>query len=148
MTRRRRPAGMFLGAVVATVGIAAIVAAGGGDGPGPPAGAAPEAARRQAHHGVCQAQAEAEAGRTSAAALAFVDRAHQPLHGLAAATAELDRALAAELLEQKNRVEQDLDGPLDRLAVDLADLATLTGRAVAVVDGRDPGRCGARGSPE
>ncbi len=41
----------------------------------------------------------------------FFDRAHQPIHQLASATSEVDRAASAKLLEAKRVVEDDLDDP-------------------------------------
>ena len=71
----------------------------------------------------------------------FFDRSHQPLHELAAAAQERDRAATARLLEAKERVESGLEKESPTLAEDLDGLAVVTGRAMAVVGSGDPGPC-------
>jgi hypothetical protein len=58
--------------------------------------------------GLC---AIAGATERDAAEAAFADRSHQTLHVIAAAVQEVDRAVAAELLEAKQAVEADLAEP-------------------------------------
>lgn len=104
--RRARPSLVLVALVLA--------ACGGGDaGPSPsplPSGAlgpvTPEAADESVL-GLCEIvdstdRAEAEA--------TFLDRSHETLHVIAAATEVRDRAAAADLLEAKQRVEADLAG--------------------------------------
>jgi hypothetical protein len=64
---------------------------------------------RSVASGLCEAAMKAEAGDTAGAEEVFYDIVHQPLHDLAAATSEVDRALAARLLEAKEAVESGLD---------------------------------------
>ena len=59
--------------------------------------------------GLCEASMKAETNDVDAAGVEFYDTAHQPLHDLAAEVAEVDRALAARLLEAKEAVESGLD---------------------------------------
>jgi hypothetical protein len=51
-----------------------------------------------------------EATDESEAEATFLDRSHETLHVIAAATELRDRAAAADLLEAKQRVEVDLAG--------------------------------------
>lgn len=62
---------------------------------------------------LCTARAEAEAGDIEAVQAAFVGRAHIPLHVIAAAVEDEDRAAAARLLEVKQDVEAELAGKQD-----------------------------------
>lgn len=68
-----------------------------------------DAPYRSMGSGLCEAAMKAEAGDTAGAEEVFYDIVHQPLHDLAAATSEVDRALAARLLEAKEAVESGLD---------------------------------------
>ena len=61
----------------------------------------------------------------------FFDRAHQPLHELAAETSRHDRATAARLLEAKQAVEADLDSPDRSLDTDLDELLDAASDAIA-----------------
>jgi len=73
---------------------------------------------------LCEAKDEAprdpEAARTT-----FFDRAHDPLHDIAAAVEEVDRSSAARLLEAKQAVEADLE------AMGTPELASDLGRLIA-----------------
>lgn len=89
------------------------------------------------YQGLCEARARAT--QPAAARTAFFDRAHQPIHELAAAAAQEDRAAAARLLEAKQVVERDLAGDASGLAGDLDRLLTTTGRAI-VATGQPPPR--------
>jgi hypothetical protein len=61
------------------------------------------------------------------ARMVFFDRAHDPLHDIAAAAEEVDRSSAARLLEAKQTVEADLDGMAGpELASDLGALVAAT----------------------
>lgn len=91
--------------------------------------------------GVCLANGLARSGDPAEAERAFRNRAHQPIHVLAAAAAERDRSAAALLLEAKGRVEADLAQRNGRLADDLGTLAAATRRAVAATGEPDPGPC-------
>ncbi|HEX2064101.1 MAG TPA: hypothetical protein VHE80_06740, partial [Acidimicrobiales bacterium] len=62
----------------------------------------------RAYAGLCTARSAARSGEVASAGNAFSDRAHQPLHELAARAAERDRAAAGRLLEAKQAVEGDL----------------------------------------
>ena len=93
-----------------------------------------------AHKAVCETVDLAGAGSEGLdrARRSFVDRAHEPLHELAAALDTVDRGAAARLLEAKQRVEADLADParagsvghdLDALAVRVADAMVAAGVA-------------------
>lgn len=56
-----------------------------------------------AHAGLCEAAAQPGEARAL-----FFDRSHEPLHTVARALEDLDRAQAAQLLEAKERVESEL----------------------------------------
>ena len=65
----------------------------------------------------------------------FLDRSHETLHVLAAATEERDRGTAADLLEAKQRVEADLAGadlPPD-FAADVGALIEATREALEAI---------------
>lgn len=75
---------------------------------------------------LCDAAGKASAGDRVAAGKVFFDRAHQPIHELAAANfADPGRTAAAHLLETTQRVEADLGdrGVTERLAEDLTAVA-------------------------
>ena len=78
-----------------------------------------------------------DAGATEAI---FFDRAHDRLHDLARDAAELDRSVAARLLEAKQNVEADLDeAPSRRVLTDDFDaLIDSTRRALEVASGAAP----------
>lgn len=94
-----------------------------------------------ARDGLCAAAARARGGDPSGARTLFFERAHQPLHELAAAAQEEDPAVAARLLEAKAQVEASLEPPHDRLADNLDVLAQAVGRAMWSAGGNDPGPC-------
>jgi hypothetical protein len=71
-----------------------------------------------AHAALCQAAAEPDAARRH-----FFDRAHEPLHTVARALEDVDRARAAQLLQAKERVESELQNPPPTLPDDLRRLA-------------------------
>jgi hypothetical protein len=76
---------------------------------------------------LCTAQDEAP-DRPQAAEARFFDRSHTTLHLVARAVEDVDRSLAARLLEAKQKVEADFSGLAsgDRVADDLASLVTVT----------------------
>ncbi len=93
---------------------------------------------------LCQAVEDAAGADVDAARAQFTDRAHQPLHELAAEVTQVDRTLAARLLEAKEQVEADLDQrnlEPDVLADDLATLAEAASAAQALLDQPGPGPC-------
>lgn len=59
---------------------------------------------------LCSARDAAAAADLEAAEASFYGDAHEPLHELAAATAEVDRSAAADLLRAKEAVESALAG--------------------------------------
>jgi hypothetical protein len=71
-----------------------------------------------AHAALCQAAAEPDAARRH-----FFDLAHEPLHTVARALEDVDRAQAAQLLQAKEKVESELSNPPASLADDLRWLA-------------------------
>jgi hypothetical protein len=94
----------------------ALVAACGSDGGAsddpsiPPSGAlGPVTAEAAATslRGLCDLRTQTELAEAEAT---FLDRSHETLHVIAAATEERDRDAAADLLEAKQRVEADLAG--------------------------------------
>ncbi len=73
-----------------------------------------------AHAALCQAAAEPDAARRH-----FFDRAHEPLHTVARALEDVDRAQAAQLLQAKEKVESELPNPPASLPDDLRRLAAV-----------------------
>lgn len=75
---------------------------------------------------LCEASDEAAADPESARGI-FFDRAHDPLHDIAAAAEDVDRSSAARLLEAKQAVEANLEAmAAPGLASDLERLITAT----------------------
>ncbi|MGH8872993.1 MAG: hypothetical protein ACRDWS_13585 [Acidimicrobiia bacterium] len=72
-------------------------------------GSNPTDAYQTAASGLCEASSKAEMGDVDGAGEEFYDTAHQPLHDLAAEVTEVDRGIAARLLEAKEAVESGLD---------------------------------------
>lgn len=64
-----------------------------------------------ASEALCQALQAAQEGDGDLARQAFYDTAHRPLHDLAAEATDIDRTLAARLLEAKESVESALATP-------------------------------------
>jgi len=96
--------------------IALVAAACGSDGGGngdpstPPSGAlgpVTDQAAAEAVRGLCALESTTDRAEAEAT---FLDRSHETLHVIAAATEGQDRAAAADLLEAKQRVEADLAG--------------------------------------
>ena len=108
--------------------------------PSPP----PEATtrrRRQSPHGChpspgcVDALVAARSGDAQDARAVFFDGAHDGLHDLAARTAEVDRAVTADLLRAKERIEALIDSrSTSDLQTALADLADATGAAARTLD--------------
>ena len=80
---------------------------------------------------LCAARDEAP-DRPQAAEARFFDRSHTTLHLIARAVEDVDRPLAARLLEAKQKVEADFSGLAsgDRVADDLGPLVTVTTEAL------------------
>jgi len=80
---------------------------------------------------LCTARDEAR-DRPQAAETRFFDRSHTTLHLVARALEDVDRPLAARLLEAKQKVEADFSGLAsgDRVADDLGPLVVVTGQAL------------------
>ena len=95
-----------------------------------------------AYLGVCRALGAVKAGDTDQARTIFGDQAHGPLHDLSARVDDEDRAIAARLLEAKQRVESAVSSKADEdeLGPALEKLAAATADAVTEVDG-EPGPC-------
>lgn len=109
----------------------------GNDDPSPlPSGAlgpvTPEAAD-EAVRGLCDLRTATDRAEAEAT---FLDRSHETLHVIAAATEERDRNAAADLLEAKQRVEADLAGadlPSD-FAADVGALIEATRAALEAIE--------------
>ncbi|MGH8870451.1 MAG: hypothetical protein ACRDWS_00520 [Acidimicrobiia bacterium] len=95
---------------------------------------------RLAASGLCEASTKAETGDASGAGEVFYDIVHQPLHDLAAETSEVDRAVAARLLEAKEAVESGFDTNQPDLNEDFRALVVATDEALAAT-GHDPLAC-------
>ncbi|MEA2932986.1 MAG: hypothetical protein QOI56_1771 [Actinomycetota bacterium] len=80
---------------------------------------------------LCTARQEAP-DRPQAAEARFFDRSHTTLHLVARALEDVDRSLAARLLEAKQKVESDFSGLAtgDRVADDLGALIEVTRAAL------------------
>lgn len=87
---------------------------------------------------LCDATDAAERSRRTAR-MVFFDRAHDPLHDIAAAAGEVDRSSAARLLEAKQAVEADLDRMAPELASDLRTLVVATRDALKALSVSVPG---------
>jgi len=75
----------------------------------------PDDPYRSAASGLCEASTKADKGDVDGAGKEFYDTAHQPLHDLAAEVSDVDRAVAARLLEAKEAVESSLEGDQSEL---------------------------------
>lgn len=73
-----------------------------------------------AHAALCEAAAAPDAARRL-----FFDRSHEPLHTVAKALEDVDRASAAQLLQAKEKVESALPNPPAGLPDDLRRLAAV-----------------------
>jgi len=135
--------------LVSTLLASALVAAAcGSDGGGngnpstPPSGAlgpVTAVAATGAVRGLCDLRTATDRAEAEAT---FLDRSHETLHVIAAATEARDRAAAADLLEAKQRVEADLAGadlPPD-FAADVGALIQATRAALEAI-GLDAPAC-------
>lgn len=84
---------------------------------------------------ICTARNEAPTD-PDAAEVAFLDRAHIPLHVIAAAVEDEDRALAGRLLEAKQAVEEEFAGKTDpdELTEGFEELLVVTVEALKVLE--------------
>lgn len=95
---------------------------------------APDAGLVAAVEGVCVARDEALRDADAASSL-FLDEAHDGIHRLADDVAAVDRNLAAEVLEAKQRVEAAADASSEtRLERALEELATAGADALVALD--------------
>lgn len=101
---------------------------------------AESSAARRTYQEVCAARDAAASGRTREATRLFLDRAHGPLHDLAADAADVDRAVAGRLLEAKNVVETVIE-ERRAIAAPLGDLADATLQAVQTLGEQDVEPC-------
>ena len=115
---------MLRRSAVAVLAALAVACGGGGDSSdgsitvaGQPVAVAPLV---DAHAALCQAAAEPDAARRH-----FFDRAHEPLHTVARALEDVDRAQAGQLLQAKEKVESELANPPATLPDDLRRLASV-----------------------
>ena len=117
---------------------AVLVGAACGDDDEPAAPPAPSDATVAA---LCDAVRAARDGDLDEAEDIVLGRAHDRLHELAAEVSDLDRTVAAALLEAKQRVEADLTNPSDELQRHLEDLVAATADAVAAAGRPRPDPC-------
>lgn len=116
--------------ILVLAGWLAIAATGGDDSDAPPVGA-----QVSPLSGVCDALVAARSGDAEDARAVFFDDAHDGLHDLASRTAEVDRAVTADLLRAKERIEALMDSSsVADLQSGLADLADATGAAARTLD--------------
>ena len=133
----------------ALLALALVVAACGSNGGGnedpsvPPSGAlGPVTAEAAAGavRGLCDLASATDRAEAEAT---FLDRSHETLHVIAAATEVRDRGAAAGLLETKQRVEADLAGDLPpEFAADVEALIEATRAALDAI-GLDAPACAA-----
>ena len=86
--------------------------------------------------GMCEASEAARSGDVEEARTIFIDRAHIPLHVIAAAVEDDDRRQAAAVLEAKERVETTItkdDADPEQLAGDIDELNGATTVALATL---------------
>lgn len=91
--------------------------------------------------GLCAAAASAVAGDVAGAESHFYDTAHQPLHDLAAEVSEIDRVLAARLLEAKEAVESGLEEDQVEMGDAFRSLIGAVNESLTAA-GHDPTPCG------
>lgn len=95
--------------------------------------------------GLCEAAMKAETGDAAGEETVLYDMVHQPLHDLAAEVSEVDRAVAARLLEAKEAVESGLDTGQPDTADAWQTLAAATDKAL-VATGYDRLSCATSGA--
>jgi hypothetical protein len=130
VSRSFRPPSLRLAAAAVTIlGVALFAACGDGE-----EGASDRGYDRM-EQGLGLARERARTADPEGARRAFFDRAHDPLHRLAAEAAERDRASAGQLLEAKQSVERSLAGGSPTLAEDLDRLLAAAADARRVTAG-------------
>ncbi|MGH9242945.1 MAG: hypothetical protein ACRD29_01230 [Acidimicrobiales bacterium] len=83
-----------------------------------------------------------DAGDALQARTIFFDRAHEPLHQLAADVGDDDRGIEGRLLEAKQRVEADLTSDVSpNLAADMDGLISATADAIEANGDPRPALC-------
>lgn len=87
---------------------------------------------------LCLALEQSRTDREGAETI-FEDRAHPRLHDIARDTEQEDRAAAAELLQAKNRVEENLKSGEGDLTADLGRLLDASRKALEVLELDPPG---------
>ena len=126
----RSTAGLLAALVLVLAGWLAIAATGDNDADAPTAGA-----QASPLPGVCDALASARSGDVEDARAVFFDDAHDGLHDLASRTAKVDRAVTADLLRAKERIEALMESSsASDLQTALADLADATAAAARTLD--------------
>jgi hypothetical protein len=126
----RSTVAVLAAAVLVLAGWFVLAATGGNDSDAPAVRAAASPLS-----GVCDALAAVRSGDVDEARAVFFDNAHDGLHDLAARTAEVDRAVTADLLRAKERIEALMDSSTaSDLQLALADLADATGAATRTLD--------------
>jgi len=126
----RSTAGLLAAVVLVLAGWLAIAATGDKDADVPTDGA--EASPLP---GVCDALVAARSGNVEDARAVFFDDAHDGLHDLASRSADVDRAVTADLLRAKERIEALMDSSsASDLQSALAELANATGAAARTLD--------------
>ena len=131
----------LVGGLLALVGVGVVVLAVAGDDGSPSSAVEVGGRYSPAYAGLCSARSAARSGDVAAARGAFFDRAHQPLHELAADATARDRSAAARLLEAKESVEAGLGQAAPSLASDLDRLLTATASAVDAIGDPRPQSC-------
>ncbi len=131
----------LVGGLLALVGVGVVVLAVAGDDGSPSPAVEVGGRYSPAYAGLCSARSAARSGDVAAARGAFFDRAHQPLHELAAGATARDRSAAARLLEAKEAVEAGLAQAAPNLASDLDRLLAATASAVDAVGDPRPQSC-------
>lgn len=133
----RSTAGLLAVVVLVLAGWLAIAVT-GGDG----SDASTDGAEVSPLPGVCDALAAARSGNVEKARAVFLDDAHDGLHDLASRTAEVDRAVTADLLRAKERIEALMESSSAAdLQSALADLADATGAAAGTLDPEAAASC-------
>ena len=128
-----RRSGLWLILAVVAVGVGWVVLAAMGDEGADEIESTPESTLQSS---VCATIRASTGAERVDPRVVFYDRAHDGLHELAARVSDADRAVAADLLRSKQRVESLLDDRTSRasLTAALRQLSMATTDAVAVVE--------------
>jgi hypothetical protein len=95
---------------------------------------------QSAASGLCEASARGEEGDIEGAEAQFYNTVHQPLHDLAAEVSEVDRVIAARLLEAKEAVESGFETDPAGLGEALRSLISAVDESLTAI-GHDPQPC-------